>query len=115
MNKSKMLTGYIYAVVSAVIYGCMPLMANYIYADGVSPMTLVFLRNVLALPVLAPGPGSSHAVVIVASAPCAAMTFGAERIRAFRLVFSQRIAAVSWPLEPSEELCAKGTKLNPPP
>ena len=49
MNKSKMLTGYIYAVVSAVIYGCMPLMANYIYADGVSPMTLVFLRNFLAL------------------------------------------------------------------
>lgn len=49
MNKSKMLTGYIYAVVSAVIYGCMPLMASYIYADGVNPLTLVFLRNFLAL------------------------------------------------------------------
>ena len=49
VNKANILTGYIYAVVSAVIYGCMPLMANYIYADGVSPMTLVFLRNFLAL------------------------------------------------------------------
>ncbi len=51
--KSKMIKGYIFAILSAVIYGCMPLMANYIYADGVNPMTLVFLRNFLALPVLA--------------------------------------------------------------
>jgi len=45
--------GYLYAICSAVIYGCMPLMAKYIYEDGVSPMTLVLLRNALALPVLA--------------------------------------------------------------
>lgn len=45
--------GYLYAILSAVIYGCMPLMAKYIYDDGVSPMTLVLLRNALALPVLA--------------------------------------------------------------
>lgn len=45
--------GYIYAILSAVIFGCMPLMAKYIYADGVSPMALVFLRNLLALPSLA--------------------------------------------------------------
>ncbi len=50
---SKMIKGYIFAILSAVIYGCMPLMANFIYADGVNPMTLVFLRNFLALPVLA--------------------------------------------------------------
>lgn len=50
---AKIMKGYIFAILSAVIYGCMPLMANYIYADGVNPMTLVFLRNFLALPVLA--------------------------------------------------------------
>ena len=49
---SKILKGYLFAILSAVIYGCMPLMAKYIYADGVTPMTLVLLRNFLALPVL---------------------------------------------------------------
>ncbi len=41
------------AVASAVIYGLMPLMATYIYKEGVNSMTLVALRNILALPVLA--------------------------------------------------------------
>ena len=50
---TKMYKGYIYAVLSAIIFGCMPLMAKYIYADSVTPMTLVFLRNLLALPSLA--------------------------------------------------------------
>lgn len=45
--------GYLMVIVSAVIYGCMPLMSKYIYADGVNPATLVFLRNFLALPSLA--------------------------------------------------------------
>lgn len=53
MSKSKILKGYIFAVISAVIYGCMPLMAKYIYADGVSPFSLVFFRNFFALPALA--------------------------------------------------------------
>lgn len=48
------LKGYGFAVLSAVIYGTMPLMAKHIYADGVNAMTLVFLRNILALPSLAP-------------------------------------------------------------
>ena len=51
--KSNIYKGYIYAILSAVIFGCMPLMAKYIYADGVNPMSLVFLRNLLALPSLA--------------------------------------------------------------
>lgn len=51
--KKSLLKGYAFAVMSAVIYGCMPLMAKYIYADGVNSVTLVFLRNLLALPVLA--------------------------------------------------------------
>ena len=50
---SKIYKGYTYAILSAVIFGCMPLMAKYIYADGVNPMSLVFLRNLLALPSLA--------------------------------------------------------------
>ena len=45
----QMLTGYICAICSAVIYGCMPLMSKYIYAGGVNPLTLVFLRNALSI------------------------------------------------------------------
>lgn len=51
--KTQTYKGYIYAVLSAVIFGCMPLMAKNIYADGVTPMALVFVRNLLALPSLA--------------------------------------------------------------
>ena len=50
---SRLLKGYIMVILSAVIYGCMPLMAKYIYADGSNAMTLVFLRNLLAVPTLA--------------------------------------------------------------
>lgn len=53
MKAGKMIKGYLAAIASAVLFGCMPLMANYIYADGVNPMTLVFLRNFLALPLIA--------------------------------------------------------------
>lgn len=53
MKKSSLIKGYLYAITSAVIYGCMPLMAKRIYAQGVNPMTLVMLRNLLAVPVLA--------------------------------------------------------------
>ena len=48
-----MIKGYIFAILSAVIYGCMPLMATHIYADGVNPITLVFLRNCFSVPILA--------------------------------------------------------------
>lgn len=54
MNRRlKFARGYVYAICSALIYGCMPLMAKHIYAQSVSPETLVFLRNFLAVPVLA--------------------------------------------------------------
>lgn len=52
MNKN-IVKGYALSIISAVIYGSMPLMANYIYRDGVNSFTLVFLRNFLALPLLA--------------------------------------------------------------
>lgn len=53
MKQSGLAKGYLFAVCSAVIYGCMPLMSKLIYADGVDPLSLVFWRNLLALPVLA--------------------------------------------------------------
>ena len=52
MTEGKLLKGYLFIVTSAVIYGCMPLMAKFIYAEGVNSVTLVFLRNLLALPML---------------------------------------------------------------
>ncbi len=52
-SKRRIVLGYAYSILSAVIYGCMPVMAKYIYAEGVNPLTLVFLRNFLALPSLA--------------------------------------------------------------
>ena len=51
MNK-KILRGYVYVILSAIIFGCMPLMAKHIYADGVNSISLVFLRNLFSLPVL---------------------------------------------------------------
>lgn len=52
MNK-KLIKGYILVILSAVIFGTMPLMAKHIYASGVNSLTLVFLRNILSLPVMA--------------------------------------------------------------
>ena len=53
MNKRSLRLGYFYIILSAVLFGCMPLMANHIYADGVNAMTLVFFRNAVSLPFLA--------------------------------------------------------------
>lgn len=47
------LKGCCFAVTSAVIFGCMPLMAKNIYADGVNSFTLVFLRSLFSLAPLA--------------------------------------------------------------
>lgn len=52
MQRKSILYGYIYIILSGVIFGCMPLMAKHIYADGVNPITLVLLRNFLSLPFL---------------------------------------------------------------
>ncbi len=53
MIHSKMLKGYLFIIASAFIFGCMPLGAKFIYAEGVNSLSLVFLRNCLAIPVLA--------------------------------------------------------------
>ena len=44
--------GIAYIIFSAVIYGCMPILAKTLYASGVTPLSLVLLRNALALPFL---------------------------------------------------------------
>lgn len=53
MENRKMLQGYLCIILSAVIFGLMPLMASVIYDDGVNSITLAFLRNLLSLPALA--------------------------------------------------------------
>lgn len=52
MKQSRILTGYLFVIFSAVIFGLMPLMARHIYADGVDPLTLVLLRNAVSMPAL---------------------------------------------------------------
>lgn len=41
--------GYLLAIASAIIFGCMPLMAKHIYTDGVNSISLVFWRNFFSL------------------------------------------------------------------
>lgn len=53
MNKAKIIQGYLFVIISAVIFGCTPLGAKFIYQEGVSPLGLVLLRNLLAVPFLA--------------------------------------------------------------
>ncbi len=53
MEQKQLIKGYIFVVTSAVIFGLMPLMAKLIYAEGVNPASLVFLRNIISVPMLA--------------------------------------------------------------
>lgn len=53
MKNKSLFAGYIFVILSAIIYGLMPLMAKFLYREGVNPITLVFLRNILAAPMLA--------------------------------------------------------------
>lgn len=45
----RMIIGYALVISSALIYGLMPLLAKFIYAEGVTPLSLVLLRNAFAL------------------------------------------------------------------
>ena len=53
MNKKHLFKGYLFIILSALIFGFMPLMIKFIYQDGASQTTLVFFRNVFSAPVLA--------------------------------------------------------------
>lgn len=48
----KNLKGYLAVIISAVVFGSMPLMAMTIYREGGNPVTLTFLRFFMVLPVL---------------------------------------------------------------
>lgn len=49
---TQMIKGYLCVIGSAVVFGCMPLGAKIIYANGVNPVSLVSYRNILSLPVI---------------------------------------------------------------
>lgn len=49
---NRFVKGYLFVIASAVIFGCMPLGAKFIYANGVNPISLAFYRNFLSLPVM---------------------------------------------------------------
>ena len=53
MSKNKIVLGYFLVIASAVLYGSMGLLATLIYEEGVTSYSLVFLRNILSLPMLA--------------------------------------------------------------
>ena len=92
MSSGKLIKGYLAVIISAILYGCMPLMAKYIYADGVNPMTLVFLRNFLALPFIA------------------AMAYGQNRTLRIPLKMLPRISLTS--LNPALPQCSTSSTLQ---
>lgn len=52
MNRSQTVRGYLMVILSAVIFGCMPMMAKFIYDGGINSLSLVLMRNLLSLPVV---------------------------------------------------------------
>lgn len=52
MNRGQLIKGYFLVILSAMIFGCMPLMVKNIYADGVNSLSVVLLRNLLSVPVV---------------------------------------------------------------
>ena len=53
MQNKNLIKGYLLVILSAFIYGCMPMLTRYIYAEGVNRESVVLLRNLLSLPLLA--------------------------------------------------------------
>lgn len=51
--EKRIIKGYAFVIISGIIYGFMPLIANYVYDNGVTPLSLVLFRNLFSLPVLA--------------------------------------------------------------
>lgn len=52
MKQKSLFKGYLLVIISAVIFGLMPLMAKFIYREGITPQSLVLLRTGLATPFL---------------------------------------------------------------
>lgn len=53
MKKNKLLLGSVLVILSAVIFGCMPIMTSVLRGDGMNSISIVLIRNLFALPVLA--------------------------------------------------------------
>lgn len=53
MEKRKLFKGYLFVVLSAVIFGCNPLLVSFLRDQGLNSLSLVLLRNMLSIPVLA--------------------------------------------------------------
>lgn len=51
--KRKMILGYAFIIISAIIFGCNPLLVKLIQNEGINSLSLVLLRNLLSIPVLA--------------------------------------------------------------
>lgn len=52
MKQKELFKGYALVILSALIFGLMPLMAKFIYREGITPQSLVLLRTGLATPFL---------------------------------------------------------------
>lgn len=52
MNR-KLIKGYIFVIISAVIFGCNPLLVTFLREEGINSLSLVLFRNLLSVPVLA--------------------------------------------------------------
>ncbi|MGX8852896.1 DMT family transporter [Amedibacillus sp. YH-ame10] len=44
--------GIIYTVISAILFGITPILASWVYAYGISSITIVFFRSLFVLPIL---------------------------------------------------------------
>lgn len=53
MKRNNVFWGYVMVIVSAVIFGLMPLMTAVLKADGMNSYSIVMVRNLIPLPVLA--------------------------------------------------------------
>lgn len=51
MNQKKTVTGYLLVILSAVIFGSLPLLVKSIYAQGVNSLSVILWRNLLSAPV----------------------------------------------------------------
>lgn len=49
---NRIIKGYFYVILSAILFGCLPLAANIAYDNGLNALNLVFYRNLLAIPIL---------------------------------------------------------------
>ena len=52
MKKKELFKGYALVILSAFLFGCMPMVTSGIYAQGINRESVVLLRNLMAMPVL---------------------------------------------------------------